>query len=389
MSPVLAPIDLSPMARDATLYQVVKSLTIAPHRLNHTNDVIHFLEFELSADEFARVARTKSHGMLSAARLLGADSCQYRVRCCTLPSKQGTGTISDLEWSGFDTSFPGFATWRMNDTYLEIRRKPHFTKDRPVDVTDMLKQGRNCLEVYLNVDFNDKKRALYAVALECVGGMTIEAIEESITANSVGESDIVASLTSSLSKPPKSSEASIGAAEDSDDDVIMIAETRTIGVRDPISLTTLGRRPVRGLNCKHHECFDLDNFLQSRPRNSLPDNKFKTLPLSSIRTTSPDDWKCPICKLDVRPSNLGLDLWMLNVRNELDKTGQLDAERIVVQCDGSWTVKPENIPPSTPKTKRDNTILSAATSDHKSELPIELSPDNRITDHAFTLDNMK
>jgi zinc finger MIZ domain-containing protein len=392
MSPILAPIDLSPMASDATLYQLVKSYIIAPHRLDHNNDVIHFLEFELSKDDFARVARTNNPGMPSAARTLRTDSCQYRVRCCTLPSKQGA--ISELEWVSSDTSFPEFATLKMNDTYLEVRRKQHFAKDRPVDVTDMLKQGSNRLEVYLNVGFNDKKRAGYGVAIECVGSITIEDIKVAVKENCFGETAVLASLRSSLSQPAKGLVVSGTTAGDSDDDIIMVVpETRTIGLRDPISLTALGLLPVRGVNCKHHECFDLDNFLQSRTRTPLPANTFKTLSLPTIRTTSPDVWTCPICKSDVRPCNLGVDLWMLGVREKLQKMGKLNANRIVVQADGSWKVKPDSTTSSTSATTRSNAATqaaatqAAAASNTSPKLRAQLSTGSRITDYALSLDD--
>jgi hypothetical protein len=289
-------------------------------------------------------------------------------------------------WFSAETSFPEFATLKFNGSFLEVRRKLHFGKDLPIDVTDLLKAGENSLEIYLNVDFNDSLRSGYGIALECISSLSANDIKESVKRQSVDAAVVLESLKSSLNPIKKSLPGASGTTnDDSDDDIVLLSKNLTISIRDPITMSTIGPMPARGLNCKHHECFDLDTFLESRERSRLPDDPYKAFQLPTVKTTKPDVWKCPICRGDARPHRLQLDNWMLGVRNELEKTGRLDASKIVVEADGSWQVKSSEST-SAPITDR-KARMSTEDVTSSLKLPMQDSTRKRIASFQVILDS--
>lgn len=54
-----------------------------------------------------------------------------------------------------------------------------------------------------------------------------------------------------------------------------------------------------------------------------------------------DNWKCPICFLDARPSSLRVDEFFAEVRKGLLAQGLSKTKKILVTADGSWSAVPE------------------------------------------------
>ncbi|GAO19763.1 hypothetical protein UVI_02041640 [Ustilaginoidea virens] len=115
------------------------------------------------------------------------------------------------------------------------------------------------------------------------------------------------------------------------DDIIVQDESLSISLRDPFS-SILFRTPVKGLYCRHIECFDLETWLQTR--RGKPSQ-------SRTEPSLADGWKCPVCDEDARPPNLRIDEFLSEVREALVKTGTDGARRIKAQLDGTWTVEEE------------------------------------------------
>ncbi|XP_043696227.1 E4 SUMO-protein ligase PIAL1-like isoform X3 [Telopea speciosissima] len=99
------------------------------------------------------------------------------------------------------------------------------------------------------------------------------------------------------------------AAVDSDSDVI-VGPSR-ISLNCPISHTRI-RTPVKGHLCKHHQCFDYDNFLEINCRRP--------------------SWRCPDCNHSVCYTDLRIDRNMVKVLEEVAE-GISD---VIILVDGSW-----------------------------------------------------
>ncbi|KAF4595319.1 MIZ zinc finger protein [Ophiocordyceps camponoti-floridani] len=115
------------------------------------------------------------------------------------------------------------------------------------------------------------------------------------------------------------------------DDIIAEGDHICVAVTDPFS-SSLFAIPVRGADCKHWECFDLNIWLRTRPGKRSSDTGEPTIP---------DCWKCPICDLDARPVRLRIDEFFTDVRAKLIMNGEESIKKICIQFDGSWRPLPE------------------------------------------------
>lgn len=111
-----------------------------------------------------------------------------------------------------------------------------------------------------------------------------------------------------------------------DDELSVVNDYIAIELVDPF-MARIFDVPARGRTCKHQECFDLDAFLSTRVSKSGSD------PMK-------ENWKCPICGGDCRPSNLIIDNFLADVRAELLRSGKLEETRAIhVKADGTWQPK--------------------------------------------------
>lgn len=81
----------------------------------------------------------------------------------------------------------------------------------------------------------------------------------------------------------------------------------------PISFKRM-KTPVKGHLCKHHQCFDYDNFLEMNLRKP--------------------NWRCPHCNQPVCILDLRIDRNMVKI---LEESGE-DVAEVVIHADGSWNV---------------------------------------------------
>ncbi|XP_043716562.1 E4 SUMO-protein ligase PIAL1-like isoform X3 [Telopea speciosissima] len=99
------------------------------------------------------------------------------------------------------------------------------------------------------------------------------------------------------------------AAVDSDSDII--EGPSRISLNCPISHTRI-RTPVKGHLCKHHQCFDYDNFLEINSRRP--------------------SWRCAHCNQSVCYTDICIDQNMVKVLKEAAE-GVSD---VIISVDGSW-----------------------------------------------------
>lgn len=253
-------------------------------------------------------------------RLLSETSRTYRLRCCALPAQ---GFPNENAWVVADTVWPESLFLELNGRMLEMRRPLHHKKYLPVDLTAFLRSGTNELKAIINRISTNTAPYNYALAVEAVGVIS----HSTLLTNLENEQSISAETTKASIQ--KSLAGTSTDATDDDDDLAIVSTSMTIKLFDPFSGSRIFSTPVRGKCCPHKDCFDLETFLSQckRDRPGMP--------------TVVDCWRCPLCRGDVRPSELVKDEWLVGVRAELDRMWQLDTRAIVVEADGSWKVKVE------------------------------------------------
>ncbi|OBT48464.1 hypothetical protein VE00_01399 [Pseudogymnoascus sp. WSF 3629] len=311
-------------------YQAVRGFAVKPTTLPDSPRVTK-LTFTVSKSTFRNVAEDKhiAEDKLSdpAAPLLREvrqGSLQYRVHC----GRTNKGTR--MKPTGFiatDTEWPPTILIDMNDSALIIQRKGSYghSRDQPVDITPhVFSYGpakKNSLAITVLNAPGARNGIPYSIAIEVVEVFQHQQIVDMcLKTQRITAKDVIEDIRLKLS------ERNV----DEDDDVALVSAKLTIALRDPLT-ASIFTTPVRGVQCRHRECFDLDTFLMSRSNNQ----EF---------TCMPDAWKCPLCGGDTRPRLLRVDEFLVSVREKLKEDGDLEVKAILVAEDGSWTAKPEALP---------------------------------------------
>jgi len=185
----------------------------------------------------------------------------------------------------------------------------------PIDLTGLLKEGENVLEIAVMARSGEKSHLNYMLAIEAM----VVSSHESIVKHCLNQSRVPAD------KVLQGIKSKLSAVDD--DEISVVESTLTIGLFDPFSQAKMCDIPVRSKACPHNDCFDLETFLQSRPRKG--------------DASVADQWKCPICKSDARPQMLFVDGFMEEVKKQLEAHGRANTRHIVVRQDGKWIPKAE------------------------------------------------
>ncbi|GAB1738913.1 hypothetical protein NU219Hw_g3689t1 [Hortaea werneckii] len=296
-------------------------------------------------------------------RILGDGAVIYRLRCCKFEPAVGFPDLST--WVTTDCHWPEMALFQLNGKALEARKKLHFGRYLPIDVTQYMTKGENTLEVYLNLSSQDKSAFDFAVGIEVVQTISEERLLGRIQTISAQES--LDTIRKSLSTAPTKSNGNNNDNDnddDDDDDIIMTSSTLTINLFDPISAHQIFTLPVRGLHCRHRDPFDLATFLATRRREKPG------------YPSSPDDWRCPICRGDARPDVLVQDAFLLRVREDLASKDLLATRAILVTADGQWEVKKEEVVSGvrSPSLDREDVGVRGCGSRGGSQRPVSAAP---------------
>ncbi|KAF4690934.1 hypothetical protein FOZ60_016537 [Perkinsus olseni] len=90
--------------------------------------------------------------------------------------------------------------------------------------------------------------------------------------------------------------------------------TRVLPLTCPLSMCPMSM-PARGKNCTHMQCFDLEMFIGTQPRMSAFNNR----------------WKCGVCSRVVRPEDLVVDGFVLDViKATADASGRPTCDSVSV-----------------------------------------------------------
>ncbi|KAF4419656.1 E3 SUMO-protein ligase PIAS2 [Colletotrichum fructicola] len=266
-------------------------------------------------------------------------SLRYRLRLCAIRLKQGQETVPEAAWAVAPTYWPDHISVVVNKKVMKIRRKQHNGQDQPVELTRHLCRGSNAISVSIAPQACARKAAdtTYFMAVEVVETLNHQSIFNMVTLRGVIPVDSTRKLIQDRLKPPQN---------DGDDELAVVGSDLSIDLADPFS-STIYEIPVRGAACTHLECFDLGNWLNSRPSKPMctshgnscnrPCGGGELGPEPSLV----DRWKCPVCDGDARPYSLMMDSFMAEVRKKLEADRKLHTKTIFVAADGTWRPKVE------------------------------------------------
>lgn len=279
-------------------------------------------EFILSQEFFSRLSIWEPHQCMPGRhkRTVQDKSLIYRLRCVQAVKGKDDITLT-ANWVLRETSWPPHIFIQLNSDPIQLRRKHIFNADLFVDITNQVSVGTNVLKVAM---FPEKDKPIpmgtYILRVEILEARSHAAIANQITLKQTIDKEAAKSAIISRLKPSE------------DDDVVVELNHLTLSIVCPFTMQLI-KTPVRGRLCLHTECFDLDNYLASRPR-----KKPREPP-------DADAWKCPYCSGDARPLELVIDGFIMDVVSQVKamKSVLVDEMReVVVKKDGSWELKKED-----------------------------------------------
>ncbi|KAM3449967.1 hypothetical protein MY3296_006495 [Beauveria thailandica] len=307
-SPRRVPLDNEPVR----YYQYVDNLVVQPIRLE-VSMKLNKIEFSLSKDQLQRLPLRQESDIRSLPVVRFEDNTlRFRVRVCRFPS--GNNEMSESKWSRASTFWPEQIHVMINSIPCLLSRKQHFHTDLPVEITTNVKSGDNELHVSLPSLSENEFGYDYFVGVEIVTTQKYASVWRAIT-----------------TKPHSSADTTRDAIKHryrlhDSDEIALLSCTWKVSICDPIS-SKMCDTPVRGIDCKHFECFDLENWLQTRP---LKPEASKNEPCLV------DCWACPICGGDARPNQLRICDYFSDVVKQLRETGISEMRTIVISENADW-----------------------------------------------------
>ncbi|KIW89024.1 uncharacterized protein Z519_10509 [Cladophialophora bantiana CBS 173.52] len=321
-------------ASNTPCYEFVEALIVAQECI-HADSALVYWNVHISQDHWARrAASLPAAGQFGPReRDVSNDNVQFRLRSIAVQADGGgkvTPTPSDFHVQ--PTKWPiGLAVSINGDYGVEFKRsKAPNGAHLATDVTDLLKEGDN--EVVVGAYFTpqeERSRCVYLMAVEviCVANHDKIANYDKMKSmpTRIPKADVIGAITESLKSKRDRTEVV---------DLTISQSAINIDLMDPLT-SVIWTTPVRGRECRHQECFDLEAFLFRR-----------TDGVNKGSLASPDRWKCPICEGYAPPNMLVIDEFLLEVRKTLEKDRQWQAQAIDVKEDGTWEPK---FPPTNPR----------------------------------------
>ena len=307
---------MQPLAEDEALFVSLKETACLETRLIPNT----WKTYNFNINEIASIVKSKpikpQPGKPLTVRFTKEGSLIYRLRFVNFPPETSNENMDLSSWYSKPTSLPSCTFAEINGKILDFRKKKRWGKDYPTDITDHLQEGVNEIKVaYFETDSANQGSVAFAVeVLETKSHSSIHRDCNSVQKipAEITKSEIMARLKASDNLDHIDSEIAY-----------VNPETIVVSVVCPISQTS-PNLPVRGKNCAHVECFDLDAFLESRPKY-----------IGGISVT--DAWNCPICTLDCRPQNLLMDGFIHSCIGKLKQEGRdVFVKSIEIRSDGKW-----------------------------------------------------
>lgn len=318
-------------------YQYVTAFTVGPRRLLPGNG-LERVEFALSKDDLDKISTSAKDEITGLPVNHYFDgSHRYRVRLCT--KSQREVAVKEGDWVVSPSFWPSEFYFSINGKPIVLGRKNNFRYDLPADISRYVIEGTNTLKIsFPDRGQNVDKNKTYFIAVEDVVTHRYETVR---------------SLVLSCGHHPAAEtaeEISRRLSGEGSEEISVENKMLTIATTDPFT-SVMFDIPVRGRDCRHLECFDLDVWLSTRE--GKPSN------IKSQEPSLVDKWSCPICGLDARPSKLRIDDFMSSVRKELLANDMKGIRSIQVSADGTWFPVAE-ADDSDDEDERPNTASTAA-----------------------------
>lgn len=291
-----------------TYYRYVDNIITMPQPLDPESGLVRW-NVEIPHSLWTAKAETlPATGESQRKRRKVSDGCTYfRLKCIVAGAKEPSSNMTVADFCARPTKWPRCLSASINGNMgVDFRREVHHGADLATDVTDLLREGNN--EMVVCVSF--KQSELHTTFL-----MAIEVIR-------IADKRSILSMPTRISAEKTIRSITAGLPGDEDDELSISANT--VGIVDPF-MSSMWLTPVRGKDCPHTQCFDLDAFLESRPTRG--------------GQSVPEKWKCPFCGKYIPPPTLVIDEFFVKVRGSLESSNKLDARAILVNDDGTWEVK--------------------------------------------------
>ncbi|KAI5291141.1 hypothetical protein KEM54_006131 [Ascosphaera aggregata] len=307
------------------LFQFFEEFIIRPKALD-ANEPSVVWSFDVSEEMFKKLPVTATEKSEYGSEIQGLQEGNklFQFRCVKDPKAV---MLLDHRWSVLDTAWPECFYFEINGAELPVRRKNHYGKDIPLNITPFIKEGKNTLRITVLHDRAPRTKPLptYLAAVELIDTASRKRVRNMIRRLTAGRS------FSSIQKRLHASLTMV------DDELTLVDDDMTIDLIDPFT-ALIFKTPVRGTSCLHRECFDLETFLETR----LTTVGYTGVTEKLVNGEGmSEEWRCPICGQDVRPRSLMIDGFLVDVRKKLEDEGKLDTRAIKIKKDGSWEPKQE------------------------------------------------
>ena len=327
-SPDLAPAQAQ--TKPFRYYQYVKDFPFYPSPILPSQDLYQG-NFNVSPDEFSRVIESNySVGCRVPLSKFESGSLRYRLKSAAVTEDS---CMTPGRWVTTEVEWPKHIFIRVNNrSFIHPCHESGCWKDLPIELEkSVLQPGKNEIAVSLPFAAGVPSGITFHIAVELIEFQKHGELINHIKSNQVldvGESRLLIQR--------KVSGASL------DDEIAVISTGLSVDLADPWS-STIWRVPVRGRDCTHVECFDLETWLTSRPVRPCLHGKSHHFCSPDCQSAEPsliDKWKCPICNGDARPLSLVIDGFLLAVRDVLAKSNKLNQVKSIWICaDGTWQPK--------------------------------------------------
>ncbi|KAL0777702.1 hypothetical protein CaCOL14_005355 [Colletotrichum acutatum] len=322
-------------------YQSTKELALGPIATPATN-CVHRLAFVVPDEHCNKLCPTSNLvGDCVPVSEYFEGSLRYRLRLCELPINPAEpANISESVWAVAQSYWPEHIAIMVNENVVAVRRKQHNGQHLPVELTPYIQAGTNSITVSISpMPAAQKPNMMYFMAVEVVETLSHDNIVNMVLSQGTISADTTKQVIRSRLEP---------ASSNGDDELVVVGSDLSIDLADPFS-ATIFKIPARGVGCTHMECFDLINWLQTRPVKPrctahgagdacrVCNRGTEARPEPSLV----DKWKCPLCDGDARPYSLRVDKFMEDVRKSLEAEGKLHTKTIYVRADGMWKAKEE------------------------------------------------
>lgn len=317
-------------------YQYIKHLALTPSAIP-PHPHLYTFKFSLSDEEHARVSkdtvRSEDIPLTLPFNVFSNGSWRLRLRCVC--RKQDVVSISEAQWVKEDVTWPDQIFMQLNGRALTIRRKQHYAQEQPIEIGHCVRSGLNELKISVppNVAQSrvwppNKKPFIAVEVVETLSHSSVLALNNLTVGSAIPAEHTLSIIRKRLGGPSGGTD---------DDDIAIVASDLTIKVADPFSFCIFNI-PVRGANCEHLECFDLETWLNTRPskKSCVCGSRDANCKVCPREPSFADKWKCPICGEDARPQALRVDGFLSEVRAALASQGRLATKDIAVSSDGSW-----------------------------------------------------